>query len=57
MEIDRAFVLYFSGTGTTARYARAFAGALPCGTQTVDLGAKETLGGLLLPDQAVVDSQ
>ena len=45
MEIDRAFVLYFSGTGTTARYARAFAGALPCPTQTVDLGAKETLDG------------
>ncbi len=45
MEIDRAFVTYFSGTGTTARYAKAFAGALPCRTQTVDLGAKETLGG------------
>lgn len=37
MEIGKATVLFFSGTGTTEAYARAFAEGLPCDAEAMEI--------------------
>lgn len=37
MDVEKATVLYFSGTGTTEAYARAFAEALHCDADVVEI--------------------
>ena len=37
MDIEKATVLFFSGTGTTEAYARAFAEGLPCDAEVLEI--------------------
>ncbi|MDO4289839.1 MAG: EFR1 family ferrodoxin [Eggerthellaceae bacterium] len=54
MKISKATVLYFSGTGTTEKYARAFAAGLPCACSVEAIRHDGTYGGRCGSDELFV---
>lgn len=54
MNISRALVLYFTGTGTTKQYAEAFAEALPYPTEIDEIRHDNSLDETLKTDELLV---
>lgn len=54
MDVEKATVLYFSGTGTTEAYARAFAEALHCDADVVEIRHDSPMPEAMGPHELLV---